>query len=468
MRLPGPYLTSWVVFSAAAVLVSGVGLRAQLQGEEEWPQFRGARAGVAADHPDLPDRWSTTENVAWSTVIPGMGWSSPVVWREHLVVTSVVSAVPQDPPRPGLYLGDWPASTAEHRWMVYALDTRTGAVRWEREVRRGAPAHQKHLKNSYASATPVTDGEHVYVHFGNVGLFAFDFNGDPVWSKALGPYATRNNWGVGSSPVLHRDRVYVVSDTDDQSFLAAYDKRTGSEIWRVARDEGTNWSTPFVWEHDRRTEIVTNGSDWVRSYDLEGQLLWRLTGMSTITIPTPFAGHGLLYIASGYVADPNRLALAIRPGASGDISLEPGESSNAFVAWSLPTGAPYNPSPLVYGDVYYTLFDRGFFSAHDARTGAVRYARQRIAVDASGFTASPWAYNGRIFAMSEDGDTYVMRAGETFEVLGKNSLGEMTLATPAIADGSLFIRTASKVYKINAARQDGPAAGEPSTRAVGH
>jgi outer membrane protein assembly factor BamB len=437
------------VVTAGSLLALG-GLPAA-QDAREWPQFRGPMAGVAADHPDLPERWSTTENVAWVAGVPGMGWSSPVVWGEHVFVTSVVSAEPQSLPKPGFYLGDWPASTAEHRWMVYDLDVRTGAVRWVREVHRGAPGHQKHLKNSYASATPVTDGERVYVHFGNLGLYAFDLTGNPVWSKPLGPYATRNNWGVGSSPALHDGRLYFVSDTDDQSFLAAYDARTGDEIWRVDRDEGTNWATPFVWAHAARTEIVTNGSDRVRSYDLDGRLLWSLTGMSTITIPTPFARHGLLYLASGYVADPNRPALAIRPGASGDISLLPGATSNAFVAWSLPAGAPYNPSPLVYGDIYYTLFDRGFFTAHDARTGAPLYSRQRIAPDAGGFTASPWAYNGRVFALNEDGDTYVLRAGTTFEVLGRNSLGEMTLASPAVSGGSLFIRTASKVYRLTRA-----------------
>jgi outer membrane protein assembly factor BamB len=444
--------------SGAALLVGALvpvmaglaGLQAQTsaQAGESWPQFRGPMAGVAADHPDLPERWSTTENVVWVADIPGMGWSSPVVWGDHVFVTSVVPDEPQDPPRPGFYLGDWPASPAVHRWMVYDLDARTGAVRWAREVQRGAPSHQKHLKNSYASQTPVTDGERVYASFGNVGLFVFDFEGQPVWSKPLGPFATRTNWGTGASPVLHGDRLYLVSDTDDQSFLAAYDKRTGAEVWRVDRDEGTNWSTPFVWEHDLRTEIVTNGSDRVRSYDTEGRLLWELTGMSTLTIPTPFARHGLLYICSGYLPDPNRPALAIRPGASGDISLAPGESSNAFIAWSLPTGAPYNPSPIVYGDIYYTLFDRGFFTSHDARTGAALYPRQRIAPDASGFTASPWAYNGRIFAMSEEGDTYVLQAGPEFAVLRTNSLSEMTLATPAVAQGSLIIRTASKLYRI--------------------
>jgi outer membrane protein assembly factor BamB len=279
-------------------------------------------------------------------------------------------------------------------------------------------------------------------------LFAVDFSGRLVWARDIGPFETRNNWGTAASPVIHAGRVYVVNDSDEQSFLAAYDARTGEEVWRVEREEGTNWSTPFVWENALRTEIVTSGSDRVRSYGLDGRLLWEFGGMSTISIPTPFERFGLLYISSGYVADPLRPTYAIRPGATGDISLADGQTSNASIVWSLPTGAPYNPTPIVYGDAYYTLFDRGFFTSHDARTGQEIYGRQRITGEASGFTSSPWAYNGRVFALSEEGDTYVIRAGASFEVLGKNSLNEMTLATPAIARGSLVLRTASKLYRI--------------------
>lgn len=419
-------------------------------GAQDWPQFRGSSAGVAPDNPTLPDKWSSTENVVWKIDIPGIGWSSPVVWGDHVFLTTVVNTSQQEPPRPGLYLGDWPASPAPHRWMVYDFDFKTGKVRWEREVSSMPPGNPKHLKNSYSSETPVTDGERVYFYFGNAGLFVFDMDGKPVWSKKIGPFKTRNNWGTGGSPVLHRDRIYIVNDNDEQSFLAAYDKRTGEEVWRTNRMEGTTWSTPFVWENDLRTEIVTSGSDKVRSYDLSGKLLWEFVGMSTISIPTPFSRFGLLYISSGYIAEPLRPAYAIRPGASGDISLKGQETTNNFIVWSARTGAPYNPTPIIYGDQYYTLFDRGFFTSQDAKTGKEIYPRQRVAADASGFTASPWAYNGKIFAISEDGDTYVIQAGAEFKVLGKNSLSEMTLATPAVAHGSLLIRTASKLYRISA------------------
>jgi outer membrane protein assembly factor BamB len=428
--------------------------------EQEWPQFRGAKSGVAADDPALPDVWSTTQNVAWKIDVPGRGWSSPVVSGDHVFITAAVNSkgseealkpVPEYTPRSfgGTMSGqDLTRSTDPHRWVLYDVDFNTGKIRWEQTIRTTAPPEPKHQKNSYASETPITDGERVYAYFGNLGLFAFDMSGKPVWSKPMDAFKVRNGWWHAASPVLHRDRLYIVNDNDERSFLAAFDRKSGEELWRTIREEGSNWATPFVWENGTRTEIVTAGTKRVRSYDLNGKLLWEFSGMSSIDIPTPLAAHGLLFITSGYPGDPLRPAYAIRPGASGDISLKKDETSNAFIVWSNPALGPYNPSPLVYGDYYYTLFDRGFFTCHDAKTGKEIYGRQRITTEATGFTASPWAYNGKIFATSEDGDTYVIQAGPEFKVLGKNSLDEMTLATPAVARGSVIIRTASKLYRI--------------------
>ena len=293
----------------------------------------------------------------------------------------------------------------------------------------------------------MTDGERLYVYFGNVGVFCLDLDGRELWSVEWPAVRTRSGWGTGASPVLHNDRLYLVSDNDDQSFITALSAETGAEVWRTARDEGTNWATPYVWEHELRTEIVTTGAGQVRSYDLDGALLWRLDGLSSITVPMPFSRFGLLYLEAGYTGDRQRPVYAIRPGAAGDISLEPGQTSNDYIAWHLPQGGTYNTSPLVYGDYYYTLMDRGFMTAHDARTGEQIYTRRRIAVG-TGFTASPWAYNGRIFAMSEEGETFVIRAGSDFEVLHTNHLDEFTMATPAIVDASLIIRTHSALYRI--------------------
>jgi outer membrane protein assembly factor BamB len=334
------------------------------------------------------------------------------------------------------------------RWVLYDVDFETGVIRWERTLHTATPG-SKHEKNSYASETPVTDGNRVYVYLGYVGLFAFDLDGTQLWHTAMDAPEMREGWGTASSPVVHGDRLFLVNDSLDQSFVAAYDTATGSELWRVDRDEASNWSTPFIWQNDVRTEVVTTGTGGVRSYDLDGRYLWGLEGMSSIQVATPFTRHGLLYINSGYTADSNRPVYAIRSGAAGDISLPDGTTSNDYVVWSHPTLGSYNPSALVYGDYHYTLLDRGILICHDARTGAEVYPRQRVSRGGTLFTASPWAYNGKIFAISEDGDTYVVKAGPEFELLGTNALNEWTLATPAIANGSLIVRTVSNLYRIS-------------------
>jgi outer membrane protein assembly factor BamB len=311
------------------------------------------------------------------------------------------------------------------------------------------PKHSLHIKNTYASETPVTDGQRVYAYFGNIGLFCYEFDGKELWSKQFGSFKTRYNWGTAASPVLHKDRLYIVNDNDEQSFLIALDKKTGKQIWRVDRDEKSNWATPFIWENEQRTELITSGTGKVRSYDLNGKLLWELGGMSAIAIPTPFAEHGLLYISSGWVGDrKHRPIFAIKPGAEGDITLKDDQNSNQFIVWWQKFGGPYNPTPIVYGDYLYVLYDRGTINCYDARTGSEIYSKKKISAGANEFTTSPWANDGKIFCLSEDGDTFVIQAGTEFKVLGTNKLNEMCMATPAAVRGSLIIRTLSKLYRI--------------------
>jgi outer membrane protein assembly factor BamB len=436
-------------FIAGLVLVALTNVSAT----DQWPQFRGPQAGNVTDDPALPDTWSETQNVVWKTDIPGAGWSSPVVWDDHILLTATITQGNEPPPIKGLYdPGDDNGrlkAAAEHRFMVYDVDFNTGKIRWQQELLRLVPKVQRHLKNSFASETPVTDGERVYVYFGSVGLLtALDLTGKRLWTKELGAFDGRQAFGTAASPVLHEDRVIVVQDNNNDSFIAAFNKKTGEELWRVKRQEAENWSSPYVWQNELRTEIVTSGLRRVRSYDLDGKLLWELSGMTVNVVPTPFASHGLVYINSGYPGASPRPVYAIRPGASGDISLKPDETSNQFIVWYQPLLGTYNTSSLVYGDYYYTLLDRGFLLCHDARTGKEIYGRQRIAAEAVAFSASPWAYNGKIFLLSEDGDTFVMQAGSQFKLLGKNSLNEMSLATPAVLRGSLIIRTQSKLYRI--------------------
>ncbi len=483
--------TAFLMFLVTPLLAVGVAsVRSTTpiaETDDNWAQFRGLNAGVAADDPALPDSWSTTENVVWKIDVPGNAWSSPIVWGDYVFVTTVISDEPRptpnlDPearmnPHTGGELNQKPLASA-YRWVMYAVDFDTGAVRWERELYRGIPPDTKHSKNTYASETPVTDGECVYAYHANAGLFAVDFDGTLLWSRKVevtlppaevetvgssllaGDSPPRTlagsvflGMGQAASPALYGDRIFVAADHEAlQWFFAAYDARTGEELWRVVEPkdvETYGWSTPFVWANGLRTEVVAVGNNRVRSYDATGELLWELTGMSTNSTPTPFSANGLLYASSGYPPDPIRPVYAIRPGASGDISLDINQTSNEYVAWVQRAAASYMPSALVYGDYYYTLYSQGFITCHNALTGEEVYGRKRIAGIAAAFTASPWAYNGKLFVASEDGDTYVLQPGPEYELVGRNSLGEMVLATPAIARGSLFIRTVSSLWRLS-------------------
>ena len=434
---------------------------AQAGEDANWPQFRGPGARGVAEGSGLPDRWSATENVSWKTDIPGRGWSSPIVWGNRVFLTTVVNTGQSEAPKKGLYLGGnrKDAPDAPHQWKVLCLDLETGQVAWERQVHEGKPPSSIHIKNSYASETPVTDGERVYAYFGNLGVWCFDFDGNVVWTKELVPHKTSSGWGTASSPALHESRLYLQNDNEEDSFLLACDKLTGDEVWRVPREEDGNWCSPYIWTNDQRTEIVTSGSTMVRSYDLDGKLLWSLQGMSGITIATPYAHNGLLYISSGYVLDKKRPVYAIRSGASGDISLIEGQNANQWVAWSQPQAAPYNPSTLVYEDLLYVLYDFGRVGCFKASDGTEAYGPQDLP-EGRHFTASPWAYAGKVFCLNEDGVTFVLKAGNQFEILGKNTLAEddMAMATPAIAGDRLLIRTLARLYCIRNGAGNGVAA----------
>jgi len=428
--------------------------------QTNWPQFRGPNARGISDSPRIPEHWSATENVAWKHDVAGRGWSSPVVWGNRIFLTTVVSSGESEEPKKGLYFGgERPEPPkAEHLWKVVCLDLTTGNVEWEKTVHQGPPQTSIHLKNSYAAETPVTDGERIYALFGNVGVFALTIDGKEVWSKRFEPRKTRNGWGTASSPVLHGGRLFIVNDNDAHAELLALDTKTGQELWRVDRDEKSNWATPFIWQNGQRAELITPGSRAVRSYDLDGKLLWSFRGMSSITIPTPFAGDGLLFVTSGYVGDKLRPIYAIRPGANGDITLKPGETTNEFIAWSNPVAGPYNPSPLLYEGRLYVLYDRGLVSCFDAKTGKVIYDRERLP-NGLAFTSSPWAAASRIYCLNEDGVCFVLRAGDKFELLHTNKLSsdDMCMATPALLGDRLLLRTAPRLYciqeKVTAAKK---------------
>ena len=441
-----------------------VGFAAPLHAaEHNWPQFRGADSRGVADGSHISDTWSEEQNVAWKTPIDGVGWSSPVVWDGRIYLTGVVNTAENEKIKRGLYFGGNRPETpeSEHQWKVYCLDLESGDVVWEKLAHEGVPKGPRHLKNSFASETPVVDGERLYAYFGNQGLYCYDLKGELLWSREWPSVATRYGWGTAASPVVHAGRVYVINDNDDESYLEALDALNGETIWRVARDEKSNWATPYIWENEQRTEIVTPGTGMVRSYDLDGNPLWELGGMSSITIPMPFEGHGLLYVTSGYINDKKKPLYAIRPGASGDISLGEEETANDYIAWCQKEAGPYNPSPILYGDHIYVLLDRGFLACYDAKTGEQVYDKQRLP-DGRAFTASPWAADGKLYCLNEYGQTFVIAAGTEFEILGTNVLDEEVLymATPGISGNKVLIRSETHLYCIEPDEDSAAGGGE--------
>ena len=439
--------------------LAALALAVTLNAADNWPQFRGPGAMGVSTNPDLPDIWSATENVLWKRDLAGRGWSSPVVWGKRVFITTVVNEGKSEVPRKGLYFGGnrLRISTSIHHWKVVCLDLDTGKVLWEKTARTGKPRGPIHLKNSYASETPSTDGERVYAYFGNHGLYCYSVEGKQLWKKEWPAYKTRYGWGLAASPVLHKGRLYIVNDNSEQSFLVALDAKTGKRIWRVERkDEKSNWSTPFIWENKLRTEIITPGTRKNRAYDLDGKLLYQFGGNSSITIATPYAKFGLLYVTSGYVGDRRKPVFAIRPGAKGDISLESDQDSNEHVAWCQRRAGPYNPSTIVYGDLMYVLLDRGLVACYEAKTGKHVYGPERVVPRGGAFTSSPWAYNGNIFFLDENGVTYVLKAGRDFKLIRANRLNpkeDMCMATPALVGGKLLIRTDARIYCFSKSKQ---------------
>lgn len=438
----------WMLLWYAVAAING----SAACGQDHWPRFRGADAtGVVADDPRLCDTWDQETNVRWKAPIPGRGWGSPIVWGDRVFVSAVTSDDEYEKPKGGLYLGGGRGKPPDsvHHWMVYCLDLASGELLWQHEAHAGRPKVPRHPKNTYAAETPTTDGKRLYVLFGDVGLYCYDFEGQPLWTHAIDPQPTMLGYGAAASPVIQGDQLIMVYDNQSESYLAGIDCATGQTRWKTLRDEKSTWATPLVWQHDGTTEIVTAGKKENRSYSTDGELLWHFDGhMSNLTIPSPFAVDGLLYITSGYFQDKSRPVYAIKPGARGDITLAEDQTANEFISWFLPQAGPYNTSPIVYRGLYYTLLDRGMVTCYDAQSGELVYDRTRFPQGAT-FTASPWAYNGKVFCLDEDGNTFVLSAGREFQVERINSLDELCIATPAISQGKLLIRTASQVYCID-------------------
>jgi outer membrane protein assembly factor BamB len=444
---------------------SGVGHSGQLFGVIEraaedgadaahWPSFRGRGAAGVSDGAALPVHWDVEsgEGVAWRTPIPGLAHSSPVIFGDQIFLTTAVREAGEAELKVGLY-GDIAPVEDEgpHIFAVVCVDRASGEVLWQRAAFEGVPTDRRHPKGSHAASTPTTDGERVVALFGSEGLFCYTAQGDLAWKRELGELNAGfymmpgAEWGFCSSPVIHGEVVLVQADIQGDSFLAAFDLETGADVWRTPRDEFPGWGSPTVVETADRSQVVVNGFKHIGGYDLAtGTELWKLVGGGDIPTPTPVFGQGLVFITNAH----GRFApiFAIDPEASGTLAMKAEESEH--MVWSRLRRGNYMQTPLVYGDGLYLCSDAGILACYDARTGEERF-RERLGTGGTGFTASAVAGDGKLFLTSEEGEVFVVRAGDALDVLAENSLGEECMASPAIAEGVLFWRTRRHLVAID-------------------
>lgn len=423
----------------------------------DWPQFRGIAASGIAEGKPVPVSWDVAkgQNVAWRVPTPGLGLSSPVVWGDRVCLTTAISGKSDATLKPGLYGNITPVEDdTVHEWRVFCLDKATGRQLWQHTAHKGVPKIKRHTKSTHANSTLATDGTHLVAFFGSEGLYGYTLDGKPLWKKDLGVLdagyfqAPAAQWETGSSPVIHDGVVLLQADVQKGSFLAAFDVKTGEERWRTAREDVPTWGSPAVYQAGGRTRVAVNGWHHIGGYDFEtGREVWKLKGGGDIPVPTPVVHDGLIYITNAH--GPMSPTYAIKTTASGDISLKDGETSNEHVAWAHLRDGGYMCTPLVYDGLVYIVRYNGVLSVYDEKSGERKY-QTRFAEGTSAFTASPVASNGRIYFANEDGQVFVVKAGPVFETLATNDMGSPVLATPAISEGRLLIRTASQLVSIGA------------------
>jgi outer membrane protein assembly factor BamB len=408
--------------------------------EQFWPQWRGPHATGVSKTADPPVEWSETKNIRWKVEIPGRGSGTPVVWADKVFVLTAVPAgvdlAASHTPRGAIQ------PRVPHKFIVMALDRKTGKVVWERTAREHTPHEGSHPQwGTYASSSAITDGQRVYAFFDSFGLYAFDMNGKPLWEKDLGDKKMRQEFGEGQTPVLHGNRIVVQWDHQGQSFIAALDKLTGTELWRTDRQEIDSWGTPLVVEVAGRGQVIATAMNKVRSYDLEtGKPVWDAPGLTMNPIPSAVYEDGLVIATSGFRGNALR---AIRlADAKGDVT------GTSAIAWTLDHDTPYVPSPLLYDGILYLLkSNSGILSAYDAKTGEPYYQLQRLDGVPTVF-ASPVGAKGRVYLPGQEGTTLVIKHGPAYEVLAKNALDDGFDASPALVDNELYLRGFKYLYSI--------------------
>lgn len=441
---------------AIALLVATAALA---QSPHNWPQFRGPDAlgiavGTAPLFWNLDTKSGPVRGQKWRTPIPGLSHSSPIIWEDRLFVATAVSASGNASLRVGLYGdGDSAKDNDVQSWKIYCLDKRTGEIVWERTAHKGAPKAARHTKATHANTTLATDGRRIVAFFGSEGIYAYNFSGKELWHKDLGvldmgPMPDDLSWGFASSPVLYNDTVIIQADSKREAFIAALSAKDGHELYRTSRKgvSERSWSTPAVVEHNKHVQIVCNGWPYIAGYDFKtGTEIWRLKSGGDVPVPTPISTTHLIYVANAH-GGPSPI-YAIRLNAKGDITPPAPARSSAGVAWSEPKNGAYMQTPLVYGGIVYSASDRGILNAYDAHTGQ-RFYQQRLTYSPSAFTASPVAAEGKLYFTSEEGDVLIVKAGAGYEYVGINRLGEVTLASPAISQGVIYFHTRSSVVAI--------------------
>jgi outer membrane protein assembly factor BamB len=408
-----------------------------------WPTWRGPAGIGTSATATPPTEWSETKNLRWKVEIPGRGHSSPIVWGDRVYVTSAVpvgvTGAAQHAPRGSL------PQRGVHRFVVMALDRKTGRTVWQHVAREAEPHEQSHADNgTWASSSPITDGERLYVYFESFGIYAYDLNGKLLWEKDLGDKRMRNEFGEGSTPAIYGNTMVIVWDhLNGESFVAALDTRDGKELWRQPRKEIDTWATPLILEVNGRPQAIVPAMERVRSYDLaSGQVVWESDGLTMNTIPSPVHENGLVFLMSGFRG--NDLKAVRVADAKGNID------GTGAIVWSFDRDTPYVPSPIVLdGVLYFLKSNSGILSAFDARSGKPHYQNQRLQGVPNVFS-SPVAASGRIYIAGQDGATIVVKAGPAYEAIATNQLDDGFDASPALVDSEIYLRGRAFLYAIAA------------------
>ena len=430
-----------------------------------WPQFRGVRAAGVADAKPLPSSWDVAKGkgLRWKTEVPGLAHASPIVTGGRVFVATAVAKGEQAELKIGLYgAGDSAKDMVEHSFQLWCLDLEDGRPLWMRTAVRCVPKFARHTKATHVDSTPVTDGKRVVAIFGSQGMFCYSVDGDLLWKRDVGdldvgPHNSLDlHWGYASSPVIADGKVIVQADVKKDPFLAAFDVETGKPLWRVARDDTTSWATPTVVGSGQDAQVIVNGCKHMGGYTLaEGKEVWRMAGGGGLPIPAPIVAGELLLLTSNHrplvPAHPRKPIFAVKRSAKGKLPVpqpnEPGEQ----VAWCRARVGNYIQTPIFYRGVVYLCAANGVVSVLDAKNGKT-FGRHRLGKGRTGFSASPVAGDGKLYFTSEEGDVHVVKASSKFETIGVSPLGEICMATPAIANGLLLFRTRGHVVAIGTAR----------------